>query len=269
MFLRRKSYVLIIILFVFCLLSVPIVVNSLMSFNFTKVYGDTNAWIGFLGGYIGAVISGLITFLGVLLTLEFTKSETRKDKLPLQIDNLEECLDIIEGNLTTLNQLNQIDVQETINKQAHFRKTIFYTVGSEYNLLKKNDINIDDYTLLIEKQLRKHLIKVNAEAYISYRRFARNLEQNYLLHIEPITERLSTFQALVMEEYLALNPGTIINTSLANLKLSPNLLANRNKIIGDLYYKEYNYIASLIDAFSLIQIDLLDILESLRLKLDY
>jgi hypothetical protein len=180
--LKKRNYKTIIILFAFILMIIPITVNNLMSFSITKVYGDTNAWIGFLGGYIGAIISGFITFLGVLLTLEFTKSEASKDKLPAKIDNLEECLDLIEDNIASLDHFNRIDVLDTLQQPAHFRRTVFYQVSSRYTL-SKTRTNVDDYTQGIEKQLRKYLIKVDSSAYIKYRSFSEQLEKNYKQNI--------------------------------------------------------------------------------------
>ncbi|WP_430508363.1 hypothetical protein [Rossellomorea marisflavi] len=65
---------------------IPIIVNSLMFIDAGPVSGDTKTWIGFLGtlfgAIIGGVISGLLTLIGVILTINWQKQKDFEDKLP-------------------------------------------------------------------------------------------------------------------------------------------------------------------------------------------
>lgn len=123
------------ILIISCIivLLIPAGVNFLMSFKVVKVYGDTNAWIGFLGSYIGSVV----TLLGVLLTIRFTKNQARQEKLPEKITNVEECLDFVESILAEIDVLTRRDVQETLNKAPYERKYYLFNINDNYQLEKK------------------------------------------------------------------------------------------------------------------------------------
>ncbi|RDY72559.1 hypothetical protein DXT76_01055 [Halobacillus trueperi] len=65
-------------------LVLPILINQLMRFNWFKVVGDEETWISFYGSYLGGITGGLMTLVGVLLTL----NHQRKNKE--QEDNIEE-----------------------------------------------------------------------------------------------------------------------------------------------------------------------------------
>jgi len=124
---KKIYYFCIILLFL-----IPIVVNQLMSFNIAKVYGDTNSWIGFFGSYIGSIVSGLITFVGVLLTIKFTREESRREKLPEKINNIEECLDYIEDKLNEIEILTRVDMEEALCKRSFERTTKLFTIDDNY-----------------------------------------------------------------------------------------------------------------------------------------
>jgi hypothetical protein len=268
LFKNKKLYRLFIVLFILLVFFIPYIVNWLMSFHVTKVYGNTDSWISFLGSYIGSVISGFITLWGVKLSLEFTKLESIKNKLPEKIDNLEECLDLIEENIAALNKFNRLDTPENLSKPARFREKIMYAVDAQYNLVEKTIPNIHDYTTEIEKQLRSLLLKVDAKTYILYRDFSNGLRYEFAKHIQPIKDRLGSFQQELMEAYKE-SDGDIITTGyLSNIKLRSEHQDEINKILSDLYFAEREYLMAIEDRFFQLREDLLDILQKLRDELD-
>lgn len=266
--LKKRPYLIIAILFIILLLFVPYVVNKLMGISITHIHGDSNTWITFLGSYIGSIVSGIITFLGVLLSLEFTKSQSKKDKLPEKIDNLEEALEIIEKNITALESFINVTSPEQLLMPAHFRQTVFYQIDARYKLSKKPFPNIDEYTVIVERKIRKHLIKVNSKAYQIYRRFSFNLKEKYINCISPINDKLIDFEKLLVQEYQATQGDIIMTSFLSNLKLSDEHNKLIHEIIGELYFKEKDYLYELFDTFIQFQEELLNILHQLRNELD-
>ena len=70
---------------VIILIAVPLIVYGLSEISLLPVTGG-NDWAGFWGGYMGAVIGGLCTFVGVSQTIkhEREKEEIEKEKQRIQ-----------------------------------------------------------------------------------------------------------------------------------------------------------------------------------------
>jgi hypothetical protein len=73
-------------LIVLITLLVPIMVNQLMYIDGGKVAGDKTTWIGFHGSFIGAIVGGLIsgalTLVGVILTINRQRDIDFDNKYP-------------------------------------------------------------------------------------------------------------------------------------------------------------------------------------------
>lgn len=60
---------------------IPSVINIIMSFNIIPSIGTENAeWLGFWGSFLGGIIGGLATLIGVLLTLKKMEKEENEKK---------------------------------------------------------------------------------------------------------------------------------------------------------------------------------------------
>ncbi|MFS0604928.1 hypothetical protein [Peribacillus frigoritolerans] len=265
---KKYHYPIIIAFSIPLLIVIPYLVNKLMGFNVTKVYGGTDTWIGFLGSYIGSIISGLVTLLGVLFSIEFTKSQTMKDKLPEKIENLEECIDFIGGILDRLSVLERIDVSE-VSRPAHSRTTKLYELDPNFNLINKKNTNFDEYIIASEKTIRKHLIKVNAKAYTSYRTFHWSLQRNLSDNIKPILRKSERFQSTIMDVYMKTDANEIINGYLCGIDLKDEHRTMLESIITDLYNSEPAYLSALKKTYMDLSIDLDSILKDLTRQLDY
>lgn len=243
-----------------------------MGFNVTKVYGKTDTWIGFLGSYIGSIISGFVTLFGVMLSLKFTKYEAMKDKLPEKIEHLEECIDFIDENIDRLSVLERVDVSE-MARPLHWRTTKLYHLDHNYNFTPKKNQNIDttigEYLKSSEKTIRKHLIKVNAEAHVRHKQFSRRLKRHYDISINPIEQRVENFQSTIMDEYMKTHADVITNGYLVRIDLTDEHRTMLDIIIRDLHLAELKYLDSVIDTYDDFKDDLLDILGRLTKKLDY
>lgn len=62
-------------------LIIPVLVNILfLSWGTTITNGETNSWIGFFGSYIGSTIGGLLTLVGVIMTIDSQKKDFENEQ---------------------------------------------------------------------------------------------------------------------------------------------------------------------------------------------
>ncbi|MED4045141.1 hypothetical protein P4640_19245 [Priestia aryabhattai] len=258
-FSKKTYYILIIIL----LFTIPILVNHLMSFKVTKVYGDTNTWIGFLGSYIGAIISGIVTVFGVLLTIKFTREESKKDKLPEKINNLEECLDYLEDVLEDLDKLRMNDLSDVLYRKPSDRAKLLFDVDANYLLVKRENFN--DFIKTHVKKIRGYTVKVDTQAYQAFRKFTDKLDTDYKNSIGLIESSLRGFQMHVIDNYMETHDMIITsnNHKLDEIDLDEEDAQRIEKLKSDLYYKESDYIYELDEAYYQLKNALEDILVKL------
>lgn len=91
-------------IFLFCLVNIAVllIINILLVTPNPLLKAETdNDWIGFFGGYLGALIGGLTTFSGVLLTIRYTKEQEAEN-----------------NRLTVLPYISADYINNKINKQA-------------------------------------------------------------------------------------------------------------------------------------------------------
>jgi len=257
--LSKKNKNTILIISCIIVLLIPAGVNFLMSFKVVKVYGDTSAWIGFLGSYIGSVV----TLLGVLLTIRFTKNQARKDMLPEKIANVEECLDFIENILDKIEGLEGRDIEETLYKNSDERRYFLFDINYNYQLEKKEVL--DNIIKNHPKKIRNYAVKSDTEAYRSYNKFVDNLETIYMHHIGEIDDRLRGFEGLVIDRYSDTHDMIIYSNDgrLNDIELDEEDLEKIRDIRSSLYYKEIDYTYDLKETYESLREDFQRILEKL------
>jgi len=87
------------IILIIAILTAPIIVNWIMFQGKWKVAGVISNWIGFYGAYIGSVFGGLITLLGVKLTIDAQERVRIRNSYPKKIR-------LIHGIIKKLNIIN-------------------------------------------------------------------------------------------------------------------------------------------------------------------
>ena len=225
-----------------------------MSFEIVKVYGDNNAWIGFLGSYIGSIV----TLLGVLLTIRFTKNQARKEKLPEKITTVQECLDSIEDILEEMNK-DQMFILDEDNK--------FFKLNQDYliEITETHSKYIKEYP----RKIRNFSVKIDTEAYKAFSNFTDCLDDNYTKNIGVIENNLNTFRKNMLDTY---------SRQINNLRHKDDfslskviLLPKDEEIIYDLrsslWQNDYSYKSSLGHAYYQLKKDLQRIL--LRLTKEF
>lgn len=63
------------------LIVIPIIIDKLIIGNNIKSNISNEQWVGFLGSYIGAIIGGIVSMLGIFITIQFYKEQQKKDEL--------------------------------------------------------------------------------------------------------------------------------------------------------------------------------------------
>lgn len=237
-----------------------------MSFNIIKVYGDNNTWIGFLGTYLGSIISGLVTFFGVLLTIKFTEEEGRKDKLPEKINNVEECLDYIEDIIEELRGIKRKDTTYMdFQKNSRPPKRYYlFRINYNYELVETEDFN----KLLSKehrKKIRNYTVNINTEAYCLSKKFNISLDENFKKYILPLKQKLQDFQWHIISNYDEA-AEMVFNTNvhkLQKIKLSEEdtELLQDNYLL--LHHREIDYAYALTYTYEELKMGLEDILDKL------
>ncbi|MBD8848410.1 hypothetical protein [Priestia megaterium] len=261
----KKTYIISAIL----LIIIPIVVNELMSFHVVKVYGDTNAWIGFLGSYFGSIISGVITLIGVLLTLQFsqkeskkaldlTRKEARRNQLPAMIARTQECLDIIDEVLPKIYDLEKADIEE-LKKRPHHRSLRLFIVDDEYMLQKTETCEVFEKEMKeARKLLRNHMVQIDENAYKCFRRFEQEFTASYHMYIKEIENELMQFQGDVVTKYMYKYAHIIHNLEhkLNTIPLNKDDVLRLEKILRKLQTNEPKYISNFSEIYDILENDL-------------
>lgn len=162
-----------IILFLAVTLVPPIIINGLflLKVPFIPVAQDNN-WIGFFGSYLGSIIGGALTLIGVRLSI--TSQEKRKfiDEVPTKIRRIDKLLNQINNllnNLMTKNDnnktylnFNKERVEELVDRiMEEASKTDGETYNNSYSLhltikfyfeLNWENVELDDWGQLIVKE---------------------------------------------------------------------------------------------------------------------
>ncbi|MCM3774239.1 hypothetical protein M3225_28050 [Priestia aryabhattai] len=126
------------------LVIIPIVVNALMFIPVGKAVSTNSVWVGFFGSYIGSILSGLFTLLGVMMTINDLKNRESEDKLPKQLMAIDDLLMFI-------GQQNRIFLQGVREQlgAGHVNARLDYTLegpdNSEGLLKLASDVNLNTY----------------------------------------------------------------------------------------------------------------------------
>ncbi|MGF9738581.1 hypothetical protein ABEX38_14275 [Priestia megaterium] len=259
--LTTGTYIIIgIITILILLVGVPAFVNYLMGVHTVKVYGDAPAWIGFLGTYIGSILSGAITLIGVLLTLKHSekeskkavvlaKAETRRAKLPTMIAHTEECIDIVYEFVEKIQEFEKVDISDLVKKPSE-RRNKFFTVDGDFLLTTTEKfVSLENEFHKNKKLIRNHMVQIDEYAYQCYRRFEEEFRELYEYRIEPIENELIEFQGHIVSKYMNEYGDIITNMEvrLNSIVLEREDLLRFESILRKLKTAENKYITDLND----------------------
>ena len=262
---------------VLLLILLPVLVNVLMSFSISNVYGETSTWITFFGSYIGSVLSGLLTLSGVFLTIRytqelnkeniaftqqenresirFTQQENRRNKLPEMIYNLEECLDFLEERREELDKLKERSVEEVI-LDLHERELKLFYLNDNYQV-QKSTIAIRFIKEYV-KQIRNYTVKVDTPAYESFLKFKESIALAYSKEVSPVESEFESFRQGLYIDYEITHSHILWtdNSKFTDIELSSSDTTALIIMKTNLFGAEYTYLRLLVDSYKELEEEL-------------
>lgn len=77
---KMRNILIITLLGIFLIIVIPIIVDWLIIGNNIPSNITNSDWVNFLGGYIGAILGGIGSLIGIVWTIKFTAEQNRKDR---------------------------------------------------------------------------------------------------------------------------------------------------------------------------------------------
>lgn len=137
----------------------PIITNKLMFVGHYKVAGDDKTWIGYFGSFwgaiVGGVISGVLTLLGVQLTIKHNNDLKKREEYPEKLFRLETLMTYLEKRNNDFDRLLALDFGE--------KKNVFFEIDENYQLIKTQIYF--KYTDQLLETINKDIVYVDSKAY--------------------------------------------------------------------------------------------------------
>lgn len=115
----------------------PFILDKLYSTRIYDSHLTISEWASFNGSYIGAIMGGIITLVGVLITIRFTREQADKDR-QFQVDQAKKDREFQreqaneERRLAIAPHLKYTMYEKTMIEKKH-EVDIFYCIDKEYN----------------------------------------------------------------------------------------------------------------------------------------
>lgn len=243
----------------------PLIVNTLMYFRVERfpARGNLSTWITFFGSYLGSVVAGLATIVGVYLTirftqsqnkelLEFTRKESQRERLPDMIHNLQECLDILECVKGKMEKTKNQGMKRNPSNDATNENLLLYYLDSELRLSKKESYN--DLNKTYPQQVRNYTVKVDAFAYEVFLQLSKNLDTAYEKHMPTFEAEYKDFLERIIKSHKIFD---IHGNKLRNMYLFEGRLIseerNSLKILRkELYSKDNEYFNEIFKVYEAV-----------------
>lgn len=149
---KRWNILILIILSILLVFSIPLAVDWLIIANDVPSNISNSDWVSFLGGYIGAIIGGIVSLIGIGVTIRFTKQQialsqgqfseqNRLNNQPILDCEISNVLDVEDDETIVLN------CEYTLNSKNTFQKAVvefeLYNIGLGAALDIKYGIELD------------------------------------------------------------------------------------------------------------------------------
>ena len=149
-----KSWIIfsLIILSILLVFGIPMIVDWLIIANDIPSNISNSDWVDFLGGYIGAIIGGIVSLIGIGVTIKFTKQQialsqgqfseqNRLNNQPILDFEISNILDVEDDETIVMN------CEYTLNNNDTFQKAVIefqvYNIGLGAALDIKYGIELD------------------------------------------------------------------------------------------------------------------------------
>lgn len=127
---------------------IPIAVNGLMFIPVGKAVSTNSVWVGFFGSYIGSILSGLFTLVGVKMTINDLKNREKEDKLPKQLMAIDDLIAFINRQHKLFMRGVEINPNSSIQVTSRLDHTLEGPDGSEGLLKLASEVNLHTYKIV-------------------------------------------------------------------------------------------------------------------------
>lgn len=236
----------------------PIVINILMFLHVFPVKGDINTWISLLGTFwgaiIGGVISGILTLLGVQLTIKDNNELKKKEDYPGKLFRLEKLLSCLETAKNDFDNMLALDFGEKAN--------IFFEINENYGITKTEKHK--KYTSVLFEVINQDIVYVDAKSYRMFFESRRKMNDLYQEIMWKVEYSLFELTEDLIEGYSA-NGVDVVNINWSDLQLEEyqkdlikelkiklykserKYLYLLSEIVNDFYYQLTEHYLELID----------------------
>ncbi|WP_340373284.1 hypothetical protein [Peribacillus sp. FSL E2-0218] len=240
------------------MIAFPIVINILMFLHVFPVKGDVNTWISLLGTFWGAIISGVIsgilTLLGVQLTIKDNNELKKKEDYPGKLFRIEKLLSSLESAKDDFDNMLALNFGEKAN--------IFFEINENYGITKTEKHK--KYTSALFEDINQDIVYVDSKSYRMFFESRRKMTDLYQENMWKVEYSLFEFTEDLIKKYSA-DGVDVVNINWANLKLDEDqkdvikelkielykserkYLYLLSEVVNDLYYQLTEHYLDLID----------------------
>ncbi len=127
-----------IILSILLIFGIPLAVDWLIIGNDLPSNVSNSDWISFLGGYIGAIVSGIVSLIGIGVTIRFTKQQIAISQGQFSEQNRLNNQPILDFEISNIGDVEDdrtivMNCEYTLNNEDAFRKSVIefevYNIG--------------------------------------------------------------------------------------------------------------------------------------------
>lgn len=183
------------------LLLFPFVLNFVANHMEISSQGDFNGWLGFMGSYIGGIVSGAITFIGVLIGFHFERRKNlahRYLSVSVDIENIGQQL---EDDIRTMQTISKIvDKNSRIGQEDSINW--FKKVREKYKKYEKICGSVDLQLLREMKQFNSYLFNLYIEFEMSFsldETIAESGDRNFIEDFENLKNSEKKLQTTIKE----------------------------------------------------------------------
>ncbi|QAS52392.1 hypothetical protein [Halobacillus litoralis] len=223
--------------FAILILASLIIADIFIYLGIVKLFLGWNDTIiaGFIG-FIGAVLGGTITLVGVLITIKENEKLRKKDEFPKKIDNIERCIIKLDDGVTEISKINErIDPYSDQGTFHNVNNEISLELTDAYEEYTKNRLN----------NIQSDIVYIGSDTYelfLNFRSRIRSIENSLMLN--PIRE-LEKFKHRIVEKYDLSFESLVGGISLS--VLSREELNEYTSIKINIHDKDQEFIFSLQD----------------------
>ncbi|RRN67549.1 hypothetical protein EI200_22465 [Peribacillus simplex] len=249
-----KKFILYILILI---IIIPVIINILMFLHIFPVKGEVDTWVSSLssiwGAIIGGVVSGVLTLIGVQLTIKHNNELKKREEYPEKIFRLETVTDFLDKSNDEFEMLLAMDFGEKVN--------VFFVIDDNYQIIKTHKYYL--FTDKLLETINKDIVYVDSKCYRIFfdtRRRINDLYQELMWDSEyalfEFTQDLIGVYAKKGIELFDIEWSTLALNEKQELELSnikKNLYKNERKyifhqseIVKDMYYQLTDHYLKLI-----------------------